>query len=54
MKKFKTKVYQYLADMICELLEMSIQMENEQMFERLMWWGIYIDTNCVYQGIYLD
>jgi hypothetical protein len=54
MKKFKTKIYQHFANQICDLLQLSIQMNNENLFERLMWWGIYIDVTCVYQGIYLD
>ena len=54
MKKFKTKVYQYIANQICDLMKLSIKMDNEELFERLMFWGVYLDVTCVHQDIYLD
>lgn len=54
MKKIKTKIYQYIADRIYEAMEMSIKFDNDKLFDRLLWWGIYLDVHCVYQDIYLD
>jgi len=54
MKNLKTKVYQYIANQIYDMMEMSLQIGHDSLFERLMWWGVYLDVHCVYQEIYLD
>lgn len=54
MKKLKTKIYQGIANRIYELMKISLEYGNDALFDRLLWWGIYLDVHCVYQDIYLD
>ena len=51
MKKLKTKVYQYIANRIYEMAEMS--KDNQQMFDYFIMMGFYLDSHCVKQNIYL-
>ena len=47
----RVKVLQFLADLVIKSLERE---KNEMIFERLLFFGLYIDQYATEKGIYLN